>query len=129
MLPLVGQHLVEDLHKVGGRWERVVDGEEVGFGNAVSRLAEIEITENGRYTPESEDIGFSSVDVNIGGVEELEQLIDESGVLDSTDGTATEKVEQLIEKAQSGGSASIDENGVVTFGKNTSVDENGIVTL
>ena len=60
---------------------------------------------------------------------EIETLIDESGVLDSTEGTATDKVEQLIEKAQSVGSAFIDENGVVTFGKNTSIDENGIATL
>lgn len=30
------------------------------------------------------------------GTEEIENLIDQSGVLDSTDGTATEKVEQLI---------------------------------
>ena len=34
-----------------------------------------------------------------GGTEELETLIDESGVLDSTEGTATEKVEQLVGKA------------------------------
>ena len=33
-------------------------------------------------------------------LEILEQLIDQSGVLDSTDGTATEKVEQLIDKAE-----------------------------
>ncbi len=33
-----------------------------------------------------------------GGTDEIEQIIDESGVLDSTDGTATEKVEQLIDK-------------------------------
>lgn len=35
-----------------------------------------------------------------GGTEEIENIIDESGVLESTDGTATEKVEQLIDKAQ-----------------------------
>lgn len=35
-----------------------------------------------------------------GGTEEIENLIDQSGVLDSTDGTATEKVEQLIDKAE-----------------------------
>ena len=34
-----------------------------------------------------------------GGTEEFETLIDNSGVLDSTEGTVTEKVEQLIEKA------------------------------
>jgi hypothetical protein len=37
-----------------------------------------------------------------GGTEEIENLIDQSGVLDSTDGTATEKVEQLIDKADNG---------------------------
>jgi hypothetical protein len=81
-----------------GYEQGLVDGKKVGFDNAVSRLTEIEITENGRYTPENENIGFSSVDVNIEGVEELEQLIDESGVLD-TEGTVTEKVEKLIDKA------------------------------
>lgn len=35
-----------------------------------------------------------------GGTEEIENLVDQSGVLDSTDGTATEKVEQLIDKAE-----------------------------
>lgn len=35
-----------------------------------------------------------------GGTEEIEQIIDQSGVLESTDGTATEKVEQLIDKAE-----------------------------
>ncbi len=35
-----------------------------------------------------------------GGTEEIENLIDQSGVLESTDGTATEKVEQLIDKAE-----------------------------
>lgn len=34
------------------------------------------------------------------GLAEVETLIDSSGVLDSTEGTVTEKVEQLIEKAQ-----------------------------
>lgn len=29
----------------------------------------------------------------------------------------------------SGGSASIDENGIVTFGKNTTIDDEGIVSL
>jgi hypothetical protein len=35
-----------------------------------------------------------------GGAEEIENIIDASGVLDSTDGTVTEKVEQLIDKAE-----------------------------
>lgn len=62
-------------------------------------------------------------------IDNLETLIDESGVLDSTEGTATEKVEQLVEKLKNGGSASIDENGIVTFGGNTTIDEDGIVSL
>ena len=49
-------------------------------------------------------VGSISVDVDLvevsgGGTEELEQLIDESGVLDSTEGSVEEKVEQLIDKA------------------------------
>lgn len=35
-----------------------------------------------------------------GGTEEIETLIDNSGVLDSTEGTATEKVERLIDKVE-----------------------------
>lgn len=35
-----------------------------------------------------------------GGTEEIENIIDQSGVLDSTDGTATEKVEQVVDLAQ-----------------------------
>jgi hypothetical protein len=35
-----------------------------------------------------------------GGTEEIENIIDASGVLDSTDGTVTDKVEQLIDKAE-----------------------------
>jgi hypothetical protein len=62
-------------------------------------------------------------------IDNLEDLIDNSGVLDSTEGTATEKVEQLIDKAKSGSSPTIDENGVVTFGGNTTIDDNGIVSL
>ena len=33
-------------------------------------------------------------------IDNLENLIDESGVLEDTEGTATEKVEQLIDKAE-----------------------------
>lgn len=35
-----------------------------------------------------------------GGTEEIENIIDESGVLDSTDGTVTDKVEKLIDRAK-----------------------------
>jgi hypothetical protein len=34
-----------------------------------------------------------------GGTEEIEQIIDQSGVLDSTEGTATEKIRQLLDLA------------------------------
>lgn len=47
-----------------------------------------------------------------GGTEELETLIDESGVLESTDGTVEEKVEQLIDKAE-------DENAWYNFISNS----------
>lgn len=62
-------------------------------------------------------------------IDSLENLIDESGVLDSTEGSVSEKVEQLIEKAKSGSSPSIDENGIVAFGGNAAIDENGIAGL
>lgn len=65
----------------------------------------IDIIENGttEITPD-ENKTLSKVTINVdvpasGDTAELENLIDESGVLDSTDGTATEKVEQLIDKA------------------------------
>jgi hypothetical protein len=35
-----------------------------------------------------------------GGLEEIEQMIDESGVLDNTEGTATEKVEQVLDMGE-----------------------------
>lgn len=38
-------------------------------------------------------------EISSGDTEELEQLIDNSGVLDSTEGSVSEKVEELIEKA------------------------------
>ena len=62
-------------------------------------------------------------------IDNLENLIDESGVLEDTEGSVSEKVEELIDKAKSGSSPSIDENGIVTFGGNTTIDENGIVSL
>lgn len=83
-----------------GYEQGLVDGKQVGFDNAILKLTEIEITENGRYQPANENIGFSSVDVNIEGTEEIENLIDNSGVLEETEGTVTEKVEQLIGKAE-----------------------------
>ena len=57
-------------------------------------------------------------------IDEIENLIDNSGVLDSTGGSVSEKVEQLIEKAK----VSIDENGIMSFGGAT-IDYNGVVSL
>jgi hypothetical protein len=64
-----------------------------------------------------------------GDTEELEQLIDESGILGSDEGTIMEKIEHLIDKAKNGNSASIDENGVITFGGSATIDDNGIISL
>lgn len=44
--------------------------------------------------------GIGAIESGGGGTEEIENIIDQSGVLESTDGTATEKVEQLIDKAE-----------------------------
>ena len=78
-------------------------------------------------------LGFASGGVvtvsDTGEIDAIEDLIDESGVLEDTEGTVTEKVEELIDKAKSGASASIDENGIVTFGRNTTIDDNSIVSL
>jgi hypothetical protein len=62
-------------------------------------------------------------------IDNLEDLIDNSGVLEDTEGSVAEKVEELIDKAKNGGSASIDENGIITFGGSTTINENGIVSL
>ena len=62
-------------------------------------------------------------------IDALEDLIDNSGVLEDTEGSFTEKVGELIDKAKSGSSPSIDENGIVTFGGNKIIDDNGIVSL
>lgn len=43
--------------------------------------------------------GINAIASSGGGTEEIENIIDASGVLESTDGTVTEKVEQLIEYA------------------------------
>lgn len=63
------------------------------------------LTEKGVTIPETAttyDIMKSIADVSGGGgTDEIENLIDESGVLDSTEGTVTEKVEELIMKANS----------------------------
>ena len=46
--------------------------------------------------------GINAIESGGGGTEELENIIDQSGVLDSTDGTVEEKIEQLIDKADDG---------------------------
>ncbi len=66
----------------------------------------VDITENGttEVLPDGNMV-LSKVTVNVdvqasgGNTDEIENLIDNSGVLDSTEGTVTEKVEQLIGKA------------------------------
>lgn len=66
----------------------------------------VDITENGttEVTPD-EGKTLSKVIVNVdvpssGGTEELEAIIDASGVLGTTDGTVEDKVEQLVDKAK-----------------------------
>ena len=78
-------------------------------------------------------IKLGDMDIEVGDypseIGNIEILIDNSGVLEDIEGSVSEKVEQLIDKAKSGSSPSIDENGIVTFGGNTTIDENGIVSL
>ena len=64
----------------------------------------ISVTENGNYSVlPDEDKVLSGVDIEVdvtdNRVTEIETAIDESGVLDSTEGTATEKVGRLIDLA------------------------------
>lgn len=44
--------------------------------------------------------GINAIESGGGGTEEIEQIIDQSGVLDSTEGTATEKVERVVHIAE-----------------------------
>jgi hypothetical protein len=67
----------------------------------------ITVTENGSYDVLPDDgkvLSKVGVDVEVvdNRVTEIENAIDESGVLDSTEGSVTEKVEQLIDKAEDG---------------------------
>ena len=73
--------------------------------NKEEQTKAIDITENGTtvVTPD-EGMTLGEVTVNVevegGGTEEIENLIDQSEVLENTEGTALDKVEQLIDKAE-----------------------------
>lgn len=58
------------------------EGEQIGYGNAIAKLTALEVTENGEYLPQGENVGFSSVKVNVassgGGENKLAQVIDRS---------------------------------------------------
>jgi hypothetical protein len=62
-------------------------------------------------------------------IDNLENLIDESGVLEGIEGSVSEKIEQLIEKAKNGSPPDVDEDGIVAFGGNAAIDNNGILIL
>ena len=65
----------------------------------------LSVTKNGSYSvlPDENKV-LSGVEVEVDVIDnrvtEIETAIDESGVLDSTEGTVTEKVEQVIDKAE-----------------------------
>lgn len=65
----------------------------------------LSVTENGSYSvlPDENKV-LSGVEVEVDVIDnrvtEIETAIDESGVLDSTEGTVEEKVEQLVDKAE-----------------------------
>lgn len=52
------------------------DGYNNGYGNALTKLDEIEITENGQYLPSEDKIGFSKVNVNVKSTAVEEKIVD-----------------------------------------------------
>ena len=95
----------------------------------------VTITENGitEVLPD-ENKTLSKVTVNVltsGGTEEIEALIDESGVIDSTEGTVSvmEKVEQLIKKANKVDFSIYVTNANQLFYKATSFPTKALVNL
>lgn len=101
----------------------------------------IDITENGTtvITPD-EGMTLGGVTVNTAiesggsGTEEIENLIDQSGVLESTDGTVEDKVEQLIDKAEaerflSENSNSFNFSGRKNFTETPILDCSGLTSL
>lgn len=55
------------------------DGEQTGYADALAKRTELEVTENGEYTPDGESTGFSKVNVNIPSGAEIEDgLIDDT---------------------------------------------------
>lgn len=114
-----GQEHIMECEYVDGRLEKVKIG-----GNVLDAIYEEDTDKL---------IKLSDINIEVGDypseIDSLESLIDNSGVLEDTEGTVTEKIEELIDKAKSGSSPSLDENGIVTFGGNTTIDENNIVSL
>lgn len=105
--------------------------EQIENANALGRQ---NLTEKGVTIPENATTyeimkNIKNVSGSSAELDALEDLIDNSEVLEDTEGSVTEKVEELIDKAKSGSSPSIDENGIVTFGGDTTIDENGILSL
>lgn len=52
------------------------DGYNNGYGTALTKLDEIEITENGEYLPNEDKIGFSKVNVNVKSTAVEEKIVD-----------------------------------------------------
>jgi hypothetical protein len=125
-----GQEHIMECEYVDGRLERIMIDEDVL--DAIYEEDTDKLVKLGDM-----DIDVEEYPSEIGNIEDL---IDNSGVLDSTEGTVYEKVELLIEKARANEvNSSLDEFGIVQskFGidnnsivnGNMSIDDNGIVTL
>ena len=114
-----GQEHVMECEYVDGRLEKVKIDENIL--DAVYEEGTDKLIKLGDINIEVEDYPSE--------IGNIETLIYNSGVFEDTEGTITEKIEELINKAKNGSSPSVDENGTVIFGGNTTIDENGVVTL